>query len=63
MADHVRIRTRAYLCFKHREIVHFKTFDTDVSVDDVLEEILTTKKDITRIYMDRENDKQDYYSI
>ena len=63
MTDQIRIRIRAYLCSKHKEIIHFKTFDTDVSVDDVLEEVLTIKKDITRIHMDRDYDEQDYYSI
>lgn len=63
MSNHVQIRVRAYLRSKHREIVHFKTFDIETSVEDVLKEILTAKKDITIIHMDRDYDKKTTYDI
>lgn len=63
MTDHIQIQVKAYLRSKHGEIVHFKTFNTAVSVDDVLEDILIIRKDIIRIHMDRDYDKRDFYSI
>jgi hypothetical protein len=63
MTDHIRIQIKAYLRSKYGEIVHFKTFDTTVSANNVLEEILTIKKDIVRIQMDRDYDERDFYSI
>ena len=60
MTNFIRVQVRTYLRSRHGEIIHFKTFNTDISVDKVLEEILTTtRKDVTKIRMDRDYDKQE----
>ena len=64
MTNHIRVQVRTYLRSRHGEIIHFKTFNTNVSVNEVLEETLTTtKKDVTRIRMDRDYDKQESHIL
>ena len=64
MTNFIRVQVRTYLRSKHGEIIHFKTFNTDISVDKVLEETLTTTGNyVTKIRMDRDYDKQEPHII
>ena len=63
MTNHRRTQVSAYLHSKYGEIIHFKTFNTDVSVDEVFKEIASIKKDIIRIHMDRNYGEQDFYIV
>lgn len=64
MTNRIRVQVKTYLRSRHGEIIHFETFNTDIGVDEVLEKTLTTtRKDVTRIHMDRDYDEQEPHNL